>query len=79
MKKFLKVAGLVIAIPVGLFIILAVLLYVPAIQNFVVDKVTGIASEKTGMQIRVDNVRLGFPLSLRVNGVDILSHRQDTL
>ena len=79
MKKFLKVAGLVIAIPVGLFVILAVLLYVPPVQNFLVDKVTAAASEQSGMQMRIDNVRLGFPLNLRVNGVEVISARHDTL
>ena len=79
MKKFLKVAGLVIAIPVGLFVILAVLLYVPPVQNFLVDKVTAAASEQSGMQMRIDNVRLGFPLNLRVNGVEVISARRDTL
>lgn len=49
MKKFLKVTGLVITIPVGLFIILAALLYVPAIQNFVVDKVTAAVSKQGDM------------------------------
>lgn len=79
MKKFLKVTGLVIAIPVGLFILLAALLYIPSIQNYLVDKVASEASRQTGMQISVRNVRLGFPLNLRVNGVEMLSSRKDTL
>lgn len=79
MKKFLKVTGLVITIPVGLFIILAALLYVPAIQNFVVDKVTAAVSKQGDMQISIDNVRLGFPLRLHINGVEVLSPKQDTL
>ena len=78
MKKFLKVTGLVITIPVGLFIILAALLYVPAIQNFVVDKVTAAVSKQGDMQISIDNVRLGFPLRLHINGVEVLSPKQDT-
>lgn len=79
MKKLLKVTGIVMAVPVGLFIILAALLYVPPIQNFVVDKVTSTVSRQGDMQISIDNVRLGFPLNLRVNGVKVLSAGQDTL
>ena len=79
MKKFLKVAGLVIAIPVSLFIILAILLYVPPIQNFVVDKVTTAVSKQNDLDISINNVRLGFPLNLRINGVNVLSASKDTL
>lgn len=79
MKKVLRILGWFAVIPVSLFIIVVTLLYIPAIQNFLVDKVTTYVSEETGMSFKVDNIRLGFPLNLRVNGVEVLSMEKDTL
>ena len=68
-----------------MFFIVAVLLYIPPIQNWIVRQVVSSASEKTGFDIAVDNVRLAFPLDLSVNGVsvlqpvDSLSNKKDTI
>ncbi len=79
MKKAFKWVAVILAMPVVVFLITASLLYVPSIQNFAVDKVTVYASRTTGMVIRVDNVRLGFPLNLWVHGVEVLTEEQETL
>lgn len=50
--------------PVLLFAVLVLLLYLPPVQNWAVDKVAEVASEKTGMQITVGHVDLSFPLDL---------------
>lgn len=47
---------------------LAILLYIPAVQNWVVQRVVTYASDKTGMDISVDRVSLVFPLDLGVEG-----------
>ena len=61
MKKALWwILGILLS-PVILFLILTALLYFPPFQNWAVDKVAAIASEKTGMQISVDHVDLSFP------------------
>ena len=68
-----------------MFFIVAVLLYIPPVQNWIVRQVVSSASEKTGFDIAVDNVRLAFPLDLSVNGVsvlqpiDSLSNKKDTI
>lgn len=59
--------------------ILSVLLYVPAIQNYVVDKVAEHVSTQTGMNISIGKVRLGFPLNLSVSKVNIFSEKRDTI
>lgn len=64
--KILKVAAAVVAAPVLLFAALAILLYLPPVQNWAVDAVASYASEKTGMQISVGRVGLRFPLDLSV-------------
>lgn len=67
MKKAFKWIGIILATPVVLFLVLTILLYIPPIQNFLVDKAAEYASEKTGMQVTIDNVRLSFPLDLELN------------
>ena len=70
-KTFWWILGILLS-PILLFIILTVLLYLPPIQNWAVDKVTAIASEKTGMQISVDHVNLSFPIDLGINGFRVI-------
>lgn len=65
-------------LPVVLIVLLAVALYCPPIQNWAVKKATAYASEETGMQISIDNVRLAFPLDLQVNDVKVLKPQADS-
>lgn len=46
MRKTLKWAGVIVLTPVLLFITLAVLLYIPAVQNWAVKQVVAYASDK---------------------------------
>lgn len=81
MKKltlFLKWTGGIITSVVFLFVLLCTLLYIPAIQNFVVRKVASYASEKTGMQISMKRVLLVFPLDLKLEGAQAI-RGDDTL
>ena len=64
--------------PVLLFVVLTVLLYLPPVQNWAVDKVTAIASEKTGMDISVDRIDLSFPLDLSIDHFRVLQ-KPDTI
>lgn len=64
--------------PVLLFVILTILIYMPPVQNWLVDKVAEYASEQTGMDITVDHVDLSFPLDLGVDGVRVI-HQPDTI
>ena len=77
MKKVLWwILGILLS-PILLFVILTLLLYYPPVQNWAVDKVAAIASEKTGMHITVGNVCLAFPLDLEINEVKVIE--QDTI
>lgn len=78
MRKVFKWVGIVLLSPVVLFILLALLLYIPPLQNYVVKKVTVYASRQTGMYIHIDRVKLAFPLDLAVDGVEVVS-QQDTI
>ena len=72
MKRVLKWLAVVLLTPIVLFVILTLLLYCPPVQNWAVKQVASYASEKTGMEITVDNVRLAFPLDLEVNGFKMI-------
>ena len=67
MKKAIKWVVLALLIPILLFILLAVLLYLPPVQNWAVKKVAAYASEQTGMDISVGHVSLKFPLDLVID------------
>ena len=68
-RKILRIMAGILLTPIILFILLVGLLYVPPIQNYVVDKVAEAMSDSTGLSFRIDEVRLSFPLDLKVNGV----------
>lgn len=71
-KKILKWSAGIILTPILLFIILAVLLYIPPVQNWLVKQVVSHASKQTGMEISVERVKLVFPLDLGVEGFKML-------
>ena len=72
MRKYAKWVGVALLIPFLLIILLAVLLYLPPVQNWAVKQVASYASESTGMDISVKEVKLVFPLKLGVEGVKVL-------
>ena len=68
------------ASPFLLIALLCVLLYLPPVQNFVVDKVTAVASESTGLDISIGRITLSFPLDLKVKGIQAVNpEKGDTL
>lgn len=78
MKRLFKWVGIVLLTPIALFIIICILLYIPPVQNFLVDKATRYASEATGMQIHIGRLSLSFPLDLVVHETQVID-RQDTI
>ena len=78
MKRLFKWVGIVLLTPIALFIIICILLYIPPVQNFLVDKATRYASEATGMQIHIGRLSLSFPLDLVVHETQVID-QQDTI
>ncbi|MBR1414611.1 MAG: translocation/assembly module TamB domain-containing protein [Prevotella sp.] len=72
MKKFFKWTGIVLLSPVLLFLILAALLYLPPVQNWVVQRLAAYASEQTGMDISIGHVDMSFPLDLELEDVKVI-------
>lgn len=78
-KKYIRWTLWTVASPFILFIILCILIYLPPIQKFLVDKAAVYASEATGMNITVGRISLSFPLNLVMNNVEAASAQRDTL
>lgn len=76
MKKAFKITGttigILVLVPVVLFVIIIALLYYPPFQNWAVKQVASYASDATGMEITVERVGLDFPLNLELEGVKAL-------
>ncbi len=68
----MKWVGIVVLTPMLLIILLTLLLYMPPVQNWAVRQVASYASETTGMDVSVGQVRLVFPLNLGVEDVKVL-------
>ncbi|MCD7938432.1 MAG: translocation/assembly module TamB domain-containing protein [Tannerellaceae bacterium] len=79
MRKVLKWVGIICLIPVLLVLLLAILLYIPPVQKFVINKAIGYANSATGMEIAAERIRIGFPLKLDVSGVQVILPPADTL
>ena len=57
------IAGVLLT-PIVLVLLLVGALYLPPVQQWAVNKVCAYASEKTGMDIRLQRIRIKFPLDL---------------
>ena len=73
MRRWMKRIGIICLIPVVLVILISILLYIPPFQNFAVRLATEYASETTGMNIRIGQIRLSFPLNLTIRDVKVIT------
>lgn len=71
-------AGIIVVTPIMLFLLLAILIYIPPVQNFAVHRVADYLSERMNMNFKVESVRLAFPLDLSVHNVTA-TEQGDTL
>ena len=69
LKKISIATGVVICLPIVLFLLLALIIYIPPVQNWAVKKVAASLSEEMKMDIGLESVRLAFPLDLALHGV----------
>lgn len=67
-----------LATPPLLFVLLAIVVYLPPVQNKVVDELAKALSQSLSMQVRIDRVRLAFPLDLAVHNATV-AEEADTL
>ncbi len=77
-EKIIRWSAVVVCAPLLLIFLLTVSLYIPPIQNWAIKKATAYASSATGMDIRIDRIRLSFPLDLGVDGLCV-TRQNDSL
>lgn len=65
--------------PFILIILSVVLLYLPPVQEFAVNKITKSLKESTGLNIEIGKIRLRPPLKLELNNVNIIEANGDTM
>ena len=78
-KKTLKGILWVAVILVLLFIIIATLIQIPAIQNKIVHFTTSFISNKTHTRVEIKNISISFPKSVVIEGIFLEDIQKDTL
>jgi hypothetical protein len=68
-----------ILLPFILLAVVAVLIYVPPVQNFLRKKAVSILAEKTGADVRLEHLALRFPIGLSLEGLFVGDQQGDTL
>jgi translocation and assembly module TamB len=79
LKKTLKVILWVIIGFVILFVAIAVLIQIPAVQNRIVQKATSFVSSKTNTRIEINKISISFPKAIVIQGLFLEDTKQDTL
>ncbi|MBP5770461.1 MAG: translocation/assembly module TamB domain-containing protein [Bacteroidaceae bacterium] len=79
MKRFFKWAGIVLAVPVALFLLLTFLLYLPPVQDYAVRTAEAYISEQTGLDVTLERLRLRPLLDLDLQGLSAVDLEGDTL
>ena len=85
MKKFLLWTSALLLSPIVLFLVLTMLLYIPSVQNFLVQKVATYLSETTNAEVGIGSVSLRFPLDLSIEEAkfikqnDSIANAHDTI
>ncbi len=77
-KKIIKWSAIIACTPLLLIFLLAASLYIPPIQNWAIKKAATYASSATGMDIRINRIRLSFPLDLGIDGLCV-TRQNDSL
>lgn len=65
--------------PVGLAILSVLVLYIPAVQHAVIQRLLQSISASTGLNVHAEKVQVSFPLHVRADAVSVTDAMQDTL
>ncbi len=83
MRKGIKILGKVFSVAVLLLIILplalSLLLDIPAVQNYVVQKAVRMASKKLETTVSIDRVDIGLFSKVKIKGFYVEDYQRDTL
>ncbi|NMH27374.1 translocation/assembly module TamB domain-containing protein [Flavobacterium silvaticum] len=78
-KKSLKITAWIIGSVIGLFLLIVVLIQIPAIQNVIREKAVTYLEEKIGTKVRIDRIEIGLPKKVIIEGFYFEGQDKDTL
>ena len=78
-KILLKLLSLTLLFLIFCPIVLTLVLSLPSVQNYVVDRATEFVSEKLQPRVEIGRIRIGALGSLRVDDFYVEDYQQDTL
>lgn len=79
MKRFFKYLFRTLLAVIALIVLLVILLYLPPVQRFAKNKIISYATKNYGLDVRIGNLSIGFPLNLNLEGVYAGKSVTDTL
>ena len=79
MSRLLKWIGAAVATPIVAAVAAVTALYLPPVQDFAVRRLTRYASEQTGMDIKVERLRLSPWADLKLDGLTAVDADGDTV
>ena len=79
LRKTLKILAWIFVSIISLFVILLLLIQVPAVQNFAKDKAVTYLQGKIKTKVSIDNIDISFPKKVILNGVYFQDEKNDTL
>jgi len=78
-RKILKIVLWITISLMLLFIIIALLIQIPAIQNKIVQYATSYVSKKTNTKVEIKRISISFPKSVVIEGLFLEDTKKDTL
>ncbi|RKD13184.1 hypothetical protein BCY91_10180 [Pelobium manganitolerans] len=79
LKLSLKILAWIVGSIIGLFLLLVVLIQIPAIQNLVKNKVVTFLEGKFKTPVKIEKIEIGLPKKLVLKGFYFESQQKDTL
>ena len=77
-RKIAATIGTIFFAPIVAMLLVMLLLYVPPVQRFVIEKIGAAVENSSGYNLSMGAFRLHFPLNVAVSDY-VLSHKGDTL
>ncbi len=78
-KKALKILLWIIGSIIGLFLLIVLLIQIPAVQNFAKDKAVAYLEDKIKTPVQLDRIEIGLPKKVIIEGVYLQTQTGDTL
>ncbi|MXN89755.1 translocation/assembly module TamB [Flavobacterium sp. Sd200] len=79
LRKTIKIILWIIGSVIALFLLIVLLLQVPAVQNYVKDKAVSYLEKKIGTEVKITKIEIGLPKKVILEGVYFEGQNGDTL